>query len=152
MIRTPPPGQQEWGDQRRQDLLTQLAVILQADSDTPVDSADRPDDSSVASIRGGISAEAESRPASGCPAERHSPPTPNELLGKLAGESSTESSRGDGEFVPIAPDEFSKLRLTEAEVESLILKFLLNCQDATGQQIAGQIGISFCIARSCCTP
>ena len=49
--------------------------------------------------------------------------------------------------MPIAPNEFSKLRLAEAEVESLILKFLLNRQNATGREIAQQIGISFCICE-----
>ena len=49
--------------------------------------------------------------------------------------------------MPIAPNEFSKLRLGEAEVESLILKFLLNRRNATGREIVQQIGISFCICE-----
>ncbi len=49
--------------------------------------------------------------------------------------------------MPLAPSEFSALRVAEAEVESLVLKHLLNRQDASGRELAEEIGISFCICE-----
>ena len=123
MISTPPET-----DLRRQSLLTQLAAILQVNAD-------------VASGTSAIPGEAGLPTAADSP-----PPAPGNAHGESGGPSA-EALRRDGEFVPIAPNEFSKLRLAEAEVESLILKFLLNRQNATGGEIAKQIGISFCICE-----
>ncbi len=136
MIEPPPKP-----DLRHQNLLTQLAGILQAgDGDT--EGLANPSDDSAASFLTAISAEV------GSPvAEDASPPPPMTAASGVNGESPAGVSRRGSEFVPIAPKEFSNLRLAEAEVESLILKFLLNCQDATGQEIARQLGISFCICE-----
>jgi len=136
MLETPPET-----DPRRQSLLTQLAGILQVGTEETEELANRNGDS-AASFRMAISGEIGSSTAVDSP-----PPAPKTVPGKVAGEFSATPFRRHGEFVPIAPNEFSKLRLAEAEVESLILKFLLNCQDATGQEIAAQIGISFCICE-----
>ena len=46
-------------------------------------------------------------------------------------------------FVPRAPDSFLEARLTETEVEALVLKFLLSRGDATGRSIAEQIALPF---------
>jgi DNA-binding HxlR family transcriptional regulator len=46
-------------------------------------------------------------------------------------------------FVPIEPTSFRQARLTEAEVEALILKFLLARGSSVGRDIADQIKLSF---------
>jgi predicted ATPase with chaperone activity len=76
-----------------------------------------------------------------------SPPAPGAVQREIAGQSIHEPLGSDGDFLPIAPNELSKLRLTETEVESLLLKVLLNRQNATGREIAEQVGISFCICE-----
>ena len=48
----------------------------------------------------------------------------------------TASIPRPGEFMPPAPPDFAALRLAEAEVESLILKFLMHRQNATGCEIS----------------
>jgi hypothetical protein len=75
------------------------------------------------------------------------PPTPPAASTDTPNQSSHEALRRVKEFVPIVPNEFSKLRLAQVEVESLILKFLLSCHNATGREIAQQIGISFCVCE-----
>ena len=61
------------------------------------------------------------------------------------GDCQSDASAGarPGDFVPLAPTEFASLRLAEAEVESLMLKFLLHRHNATGSDIAAQIGLPF---------
>jgi len=46
-------------------------------------------------------------------------------------------------FVPIEPDSFHAAGLTDSEVESLILKFLLARGDAMGREIADQVKLPF---------
>ena len=46
-------------------------------------------------------------------------------------------------FMPIEPASFQDAGLTDSEVESLILKFLLGRGDATGREIADQVKLSF---------
>lgn len=48
-----------------------------------------------------------------------------------------------GAFVPIEPSSLVEAGLTETEVESLILKFLLNRGESTGRSIAGQVKLPF---------
>ncbi len=137
MIQTPPEP-----DLRRQNLLNQLAAILQVDAGIGEDRGKRSEDSPAAPLPPAVSANADPPVAEDSPL-----PAPKTVQDEIASGPSTGPARVNGEFVPIAPSEFSKLRLAEAEVESLILKFLLNCQNATGREIAGQIGISFCICE-----
>ena len=46
-------------------------------------------------------------------------------------------------FIPVAPGSLQETGMTSGQVESLILKFLLNAGTATGREIAGQIAIPF---------
>jgi hypothetical protein len=48
-------------------------------------------------------------------------------------------------FVPQEPDSFEAARLTESEVEALILKFLLARGDANGRDIAEQVKLPFIV-------
>ncbi|MCS7237682.1 MAG: AAA family ATPase [Thermoguttaceae bacterium] len=49
----------------------------------------------------------------------------------------------ESDFVPIEPRSFEEAKLTETEVEGLILKFLLARGEATGRQIADQLKLPF---------
>ncbi|WP_339910635.1 AAA family ATPase [Symmachiella dynata] len=51
----------------------------------------------------------------------------------------TAASTIDSEFIPEEPTTFEEADLREAEVEALILKFLMNTASATGAEIAEQI-------------
>lgn len=51
----------------------------------------------------------------------------------------TAASTMDSEFIPEEPSSFEEADLREAEVEALILKFLMNTASATGAEIAEQI-------------
>jgi hypothetical protein len=114
-------------DLRRQNLRSQLAAILQVDTGAPGDNVNHEGDSPpTVSTR--------------CPAEPSTSPIARPDDG---GDAPAGPLSEDGGFVPIAPDEFHKLRIPEAEVESLILKFLMNRQTATGREVAEQVGISF---------
>ena len=142
MIESPPET-----DQRRQNLLTQLAGILQVDTGETEDLAN-PRDDSAESFRTGTSAELVSPTAVGS-----SQPPGKVVASETAGASLAEPFQRDGEFMPLAPNEFSKLRLAEAEVESLILKFLLNCQKCDGPTKSPSRSASRSVfARSCSTP
>lgn len=72
-----------------------------------------------------------------------------ELLGriqKLAGKPEAEqpaAADSEGEFAPIEPTSFAEARLNEAEVEALILKYLLSCGSATGREVADQVKLPF---------
>ena len=46
-------------------------------------------------------------------------------------------------FLPTEPQSLQDAHLSEAQVESLILKFLLARGDATGREIADQIKLPF---------
>ncbi len=52
-------------------------------------------------------------------------------------------SRDKREFLPKEPASFEAAKITEAEVESLILKYLLNRGDASGRDIADQTKLPF---------
>jgi predicted ATPase with chaperone activity len=56
---------------------------------------------------------------------------------------SLEVSLKDGSFVPLAPESVRATGLSQTQVESLILKFLLNTGQASGREIAEQIAIPF---------
>lgn len=47
------------------------------------------------------------------------------------------------EFAPMEPESFAAARLTDTEVESLVLKFLLARGDAAGREVADQIKLPF---------
>lgn len=47
------------------------------------------------------------------------------------------------EFVPIEPASLSEAQLTEADIEALVLKYLLNTGSATGRGIAEQVKLPF---------
>ena len=53
----------------------------------------------------------------------------------------------DGTFIPAEPKTFREARLTESEVESLILKYLLNRGDASGHSIAEQVKLPFALVE-----
>ena len=50
-----------------------------------------------------------------------------------------------GPFVPHAPKCLEETRLTQSEIESLVLKYLLNCGAASGRQISDHIRLPFCL-------
>ncbi len=137
MTSTPPES-----DLRRQSLLTQLAAILQVDAGT-VDGPGKQGDAAADALFPRIPPA-----AGGLRTSDHSLPlSPGTAQADIAAPSPLEPQCQEGEFLPIAPGEFAKLRLSETEVESLILKFLLSRQNATGREIAQQIGILFCVCE-----
>jgi len=132
-------------DLRRKRLLTQLATILQLDA-VPEAPAAQPTeaDSSAAEMRElGLPVDFVTAPPlrTGSLAEKRADIRPNH---SHAPEVPTGFA---DEFVPLAPGEFSKFRLAEAEVESLVMKFLLHRHNATGREIAEQIGFPFGICE-----
>ncbi|MDA1180608.1 MAG: AAA family ATPase, partial [Planctomycetota bacterium] len=52
-----------------------------------------------------------------------------------------------GEFVPTEPESFQDAGVTPVEVESLIMKFLLNRGESTGRGIADQVKIPFAVVE-----
>ena len=48
-----------------------------------------------------------------------------------------------GEFMPLEPQSFREAKLSESEVEELILKYLLSRGDATGRDVSEQIKLPF---------
>ena len=52
-----------------------------------------------------------------------------------------------GEFLPMAPRSLEEAGLTESEVESLILKYLLQARTASGAEIARQVALPFTIVE-----
>jgi len=53
------------------------------------------------------------------------------------------SSNGKGVFYPAAAQDFEDAGLNPAIVESLVLKYLVNCGTAAGRRIAGELGLPF---------
>ncbi len=49
----------------------------------------------------------------------------------------------EGEYIPMEPESYREAGLTDSEVESLILKYLLGRGDASGRDIADQIKLPF---------
>jgi len=54
-----------------------------------------------------------------------------------------QSGRLGNDFVPMEPNSFREAGLTDSEVESLVLKYLLARGDATGREIASQVRLPF---------
>ena len=52
-----------------------------------------------------------------------------------------------GNFLPMAPRSLEEAGLTESEVESLILKYLLQARTASGAEIARQVALPFTIVE-----
>lgn len=52
------------------------------------------------------------------------------------------------DFWPAAPEKFSDTGLREPQVESLVLKYLLNMAQASGRDIASQVGLPFRMLQS----
>jgi len=141
-------------DQRRKKLLTQLAAILQVDGGLEEERAGAPsgaqettpsDLSPTAELRElGLLATDDSGPAPRIEQLANGPgglpAMPGHPILRVA------DVRRD-EFVPAVPGEFSALRLAEAEVESLILKFMLHRQSPTGRELTQQVGIPFGICE-----
>jgi hypothetical protein len=71
------------------------------------------------------------------PAEK--PPSPSE--GDRAVNSAIREPLDS--FVPIEPSSFQEAQLTDTEVESLVLKYLLARGDATGRDVADQVKLPF---------
>jgi len=63
------------------------------------------------------------------------------LTDSITSEETTRLRRSDLSFPFPEPTTLEETGLSEALVESLILKYLLNCNTATGRQIANQIGL-----------
>lgn len=51
----------------------------------------------------------------------------------------------EGPFVPRVPKSLEETRLTQSEIESLVMKYLLNCGAASGRQISDHIRLPFCL-------
>jgi predicted ATPase with chaperone activity len=70
---------------------------------------------------------------------------------RAASKRSQESTAGqaaepesiDGEFFPVEPTSFREAKLSESEVEELVLKFLLSRGDASGREIADHVKLPF---------
>ena len=128
-------------EQRRQRLLNQLAEILQTDVAQQRESTPEPEgtlETSAAELR------ALGLPVfEGAAGGGNEPASPRNTTGAAAVSPEVRPS----DFVPIAPSEFAGLRLAEAEVESLALKFLMHRHNATGCEIAAQIGLSYGICE-----
>ncbi len=83
----------------------------------------------------------EATAASPAPKPSAGPETPLPARGKKPTKSSiVDEKKG---FIPIAPNSFLEARLTESEVEALILKFLLSRGDAAGRTVADQLALPF---------
>jgi hypothetical protein len=129
-------------DPRRQNLLAQLATILRSDGEPGENCANRSAPSLDEYLPAGIHA------PGGLPPATHLPTAaPQSKHSQGGGQSPSDARCSDYQFVPLAPNEFPKLRLSESEIESLILKFLLNRPNASGREISQQIGISFCVCE-----
>jgi len=50
-----------------------------------------------------------------------------------------------GPFVPQAPQTLEESRLSASEIESLVMKYLLNCGATSGRQIADRVHLPFCL-------
>ena len=129
-------------DLRRQNLHAQLAAILQVDAEESEVLNNRGSDSTAASFHSATSAEGRS-PLGGDPSSAPPGTAQNDAVREFP----LDPVRDGNQFVPLAPREFSGLRVAEAEVESLVLKYLLNRQNASGREIAEQVGISFYICE-----
>jgi predicted ATPase with chaperone activity len=83
--------------------------------------------------------------SSATPASRPATPQPTANAGAAApGASPDPAATVDpNDFVPIEPSSVRDAGLTESEVESLILKYLLSRGDCTGREVADQIRLSF---------
>ena len=53
-------------------------------------------------------------------------------------------------FTPVEPVSFQKAGLTDSDVESLVLKFLLARGDASGREIADQVKLPFVLVDALC--
>lgn len=61
--------------------------------------------------------------------------------------SESESGPEGSDFVPVEPRSLEEAKLTEVEVESLILKYLLARGEGTGRQIADQVKLPFLLVE-----
>ncbi len=70
---------------------------------------------------------------------------PDKAQGNEPSNATPESAPPDGEgaFVPTEPSSFRDAKLTDSEVEALVLKFLLVRGDAAGRDVAEQIKLPF---------
>ncbi len=59
-----------------------------------------------------------------------------------------DSPEADGAFYPVEPRSFRDAGLTDSEVESLILKYMLARGEASGREVAGQIRLPFLLIES----
>jgi predicted ATPase with chaperone activity len=127
-------------EQRRKRLLTQLAEILQMEpvqQEECAQGSGSPSEVSAAELR-----------ALGLPVFDSEAPTGMEpAMRRNAARAASSADARANEFVPLAPADFSSLRLAEAEVESLMLKFLMHRHNAIGCDIAAQIGLPFGICE-----
>ncbi len=71
---------------------------------------------------------------------------PAEMVRDCAGGVGRDLDLG-GEFVPMEPRSLEEAKLTESEVEALILKFLLARGEASGRQIADQVKLPFILVE-----
>jgi predicted ATPase with chaperone activity len=60
---------------------------------------------------------------------------------------SSTKAEATPEYVPLAPSTLAEAGLREAQVEALVLKFLLNAGGHTGRKIANQVGLAFGVVQ-----
>src|SRR5713226_2723874 len=62
-------------------------------------------------------------------------PTPRGSAEPARRRAAPQPAATDGEFVPLAPSSFDEIGLTASEIESLVLKFLLNRGVVSGRSV-----------------
>ena len=67
----------------------------------------------------------------------------NKLTGSSDKPGGSNGEPQDGGFIPTEPDSFEEAQLTESEIESLVLKYLLGRGDAAGREVADQVKLPF---------
>ena len=67
---------------------------------------------------------------------------------QIAQPSTEPVTKAEVPFTPVAPSSLAEAQLVDSEVESLVLKFLLNEGNATGRKVATQICLPFCVVTN----
>lgn len=104
---------------------------------TPPSSSDEPRSFDGDDLWWSIAAR-QSRAPSAAVAEREAPSMPEREAPRAA-----KGEAANGGFFPLEPRSLEETGLTDREIESLILKYLLNCGSAAGRAIANQLKLPF---------
>jgi hypothetical protein len=139
------PGAGVMSENLVQELLTRLAKT----------GGENVDADSWAAVAATTPDHARAKSAAAVQAEQQRQDKLNQLLGRIANltgqkpgeaggaESSKPASLGGEEFIPLEPTSFREAKISDSEVEALVLKFLLSRGDAAGRDIADQIKLPF---------